>query len=365
MPSPRLLDQFRVGKPLAGLRLRRAEPGDAGPDELTYPIGGVILNAQGGRELLVVAVRATFDLASGKPHDPQQAISTADVYEGEELVDPSDYAVARTGTSIIVRGDCCFAGAASRRNVSFRVGEASGSWLAMGVRTWREEPEGAWRTTLPMPAVSVPLTYRAAYGGVGVGENPVGRGLSSGAMPRAGDELPQIVRLNEEEVLSPSDFEDRALRLVPMPLPLSPAWLPRRSMGGTYDEAWARTRAPFLPDDTSDAFGDVVHPSWVHRPWLRGGEAVEWVGLGSSRFGEERTDDAWSGRAWLPRIDLRLTGPFRREFPLRCEITRFDFVRSTISMTYACRLDVTGQLDALPRLTVVQKSLEKGTPSCD
>ena len=58
---------------------------------------------------------------------------------------------------------------------------------------------------------------------------------------------------------------------------ISAGWLPRREFAGTYDAAWQKQRAPFLPDDFQDRFFNVAHPDLVCEGYLQGGEPVRVV----------------------------------------------------------------------------------------
>lgn len=56
---------------------------------------------------------------------------------------------------------------------------------------------------------------------------------------------------------------------------ISPAWEPRKSFAGTYDEVWQKKRAPYLPNDFNPRFFNMAHPDMVCRGYLKGGEPVE------------------------------------------------------------------------------------------
>ena len=61
--------------------------------------------------------------------------------------------------------------------------------------------------------------------------------------------------------------------------PIAPSWLPRRTRAGTYDEAWQRSRAPYLPDDFDPRYFQCAAPEFVFDRYLQGGEAVEVAGV--------------------------------------------------------------------------------------
>ena len=54
--------------------------------------------------------------------------------------------------------------------------------------------------------------------------------------------------------------------------------MPRRKYAGTYDDAWQRRRAPYLPADFDPRFFQLAPPEQVAPGYLVGGETVEVVG---------------------------------------------------------------------------------------
>ena len=57
--------------------------------------------------------------------------------------------------------------------------------------------------------------------------------------------------------------------------PLAGHWEPRKSYAGTYDEAWTKSRAPYLPLDFNPRFFQAAPPDQVAEGYLKGGEPVE------------------------------------------------------------------------------------------
>jgi hypothetical protein len=57
--------------------------------------------------------------------------------------------------------------------------------------------------------------------------------------------------------------------------PIAPAWLPRRTLAGTYDAAWEERRKPLVPDDFDDRFYQAAPEDQQARGYLIGGEEVE------------------------------------------------------------------------------------------
>jgi hypothetical protein len=61
--------------------------------------------------------------------------------------------------------------------------------------------------------------------------------------------------------------------------PTAPAWLPRREFAGTYDAAWQRGRAPYLPDDFDPRFLQCATTEFSFDRFLQGTEPVQISGM--------------------------------------------------------------------------------------
>ena len=121
---------------------------------------------------------------------------------------------------------------------------------------WRCAPH--YQNTGLYPAIDF---YERAFGGTdrsrvkdGILEseprNPAGTGFlgKKTALPIDGVKLPNLE--DPKDLISSS-------RSRPKPMgfgPLAPDWEPRRSFVGTYDEAWQKNRAPYLPNDFNPRF---------------------------------------------------------------------------------------------------------------
>ena len=105
------------------------------------------------------------------------------------------------------------------------------------------------------------------------GRNPVGVGLFARSKHAIDAPLP--------------NFEDpdqllRGLGDLPAPRgfgPIARAWLPRRELAGTHDDAWVQTRAPLWPEDLDLRFFCAAAPGLCAVPHLRGGENVRMIGV--------------------------------------------------------------------------------------
>src|SRR5437879_6116246 len=61
--------------------------------------------------------------------------------------------------------------------------------------------------------------------------------------------------------------------------PSAGAWLPRREFAGTYDAAWQRSRAPYLPDDFDPRFLQCATGELCFERFLQGTEPVRISGM--------------------------------------------------------------------------------------
>ncbi|RVV98315.1 DUF2169 domain-containing protein [Mesobaculum littorinae] len=203
-----------------------------------------------GRSFWGVWVAATFALREGlRPLFvmPQQPVAQAPVFAGDDpqgvLLRDQEVTPARASIDLVLRG----AGPATRRapaEVSFRLG----GWS----KRLRISPD-------PDDGGRVPLDWTRAPGGPDDPDNPLGRsGRGNGRGEGRGDgPLPRLTAVTGR---------------VPALGPVPRAWPARAALGGTYDRAWQRTRAPLLPTDFDPAFWQVapedqrIDPPWPDAP---------------------------------------------------------------------------------------------------
>jgi hypothetical protein len=250
-----------------------------------------------GVETLYGAVKATFDLSSGKPRlAPKQAPFLAtDVYWGDpvktSLRAAGEIVLSKPATDVLLCGRAVAASPAEKMDVSLRVGPVAKSLRVFGNRRWiRRDKE--WGISDSEPFERMPLRWELAFGGTGrivegkppehEPRNPVGRGF----IASYDDQIQDVPLPNLEDPSQPiASPYDR-----PAPVcfcPVAPVWMPRRAYAGTYDETWKRTRAPFLPLDFDPRYLNVAPPDLGAADWLVGGEDVEIAGCtagGPMRF---------------------------------------------------------------------------------
>jgi hypothetical protein len=208
----------------------------------------------------------------------------------------------------------------------------------------------------------MPLRWELAFGGIAPAtgdeppehepRNPVGRGLvARKAHPVEGQLLPNL-----EDPQGPlQDPHDR-----PAPAcfaPVAPTWIPRRSYAGTYDEAWVRGRAPYLPLDFDPRYFQVAPPELTAPGFLQGGEPITLAGF---------TPGA-SVRFELPRCGLELEFDFdgsRLPRPPQMEMVLFEPDLGRFQMLWRAALAVDKKLLKLRQLVVRSSVFERdGSPA--
>ena len=154
----------------------------------------------------------------------------------------------------------------------------------------RRKVFAGWVLSEPEPVVEVPIIYELAYGGLmerpapdGTGEpllvaderNPLGRGwLDPDHTPNdAPRPAPQIEDADEPISAPHTRYTPAGLSAIP------PAWLPRRPLGGTYDQNWLDHVWPNWPPDYDYAYHQAAHPSLIAPAHLQGQITCELVNL--------------------------------------------------------------------------------------
>ena len=276
-----------------------------------------------GREFGVVLVKGTYDIGDGflKVSGEQAPVLFEDVYHGEannsSLWMPSDVVAKKPRTDIIMNAVArppggrplkkwtCgikIGGGAHRFERRLRVC-GTRHWIPVWSRpeTLRSLGRGAgafrgWTLGEPEETMEVPIRYEFAYGGVMSKEdavsnnvsreayeyNPVGCGWIEDASPRdAPLPAPQIEAVESPPLqpmrhAAPGGFG-----------PIPPSWLPRRPLGGTYDERWQKEVWPRWPADYDFAYNNSAPPAMIYPAYLAGDETVVLDGIcsiGAIRF---------------------------------------------------------------------------------
>lgn len=246
-----------------------------------------------GVETVYAVVKATFVIGAQGPEvaGPQLPILAADVFWGNPLTTSlraaSEFGLLKPATDVLLTGRAVAPTPDTRvADVSLRVGPVQRRLRIFGNRHW-ERTLGGWRPSVPEPWQRMPLRWELAYGGVAPAaaadvpefepRNPVGRGfVAHGAQPQEGQALPNLE--DPQHLLQqPQD------RPAPACLaPVAPTWQPRRGFTGTYDEAWTRQRAPYLPLDFDPRFFHTAPTDLIAPGFLQGGEPVQLLGVAAA-----------------------------------------------------------------------------------
>jgi len=220
----------------------------------------------------------------------------------------------------------------------------------------------------PTPATEVPIDWLHAYGGQdkqpaqdertrdgsirAAGSsawhtderNPVGCGFRR----HIGDPLPQV-ELGTEAfggLLTRQDFAPASLG------PLGRAWLPRRLLAGTTDEAWLQTQWPLIPQDFDFAYWNCA-PADQQVPYLPPGTRIRLTHLHSPQAGPISIDqETWTAclPARHPCVLWRLASGVMLPRPLHLDTLVVDLKARQIYATHravmSAKVDVR-QVDAL------------------
>jgi hypothetical protein len=256
-----------------------------------------------GRELVIVAVKATFTIPHHEREAPvlaeeQVPLTESDVFTGEPgLSAPlyeSDYAHRKPQCDVLLNGSA-YAPKGKRTDrvtVSLRVGSMTKSFDVVGKKVWNR---GILLVTATEPErfTVMPISYNNAFGGVDRSHedplkhrwyptNHAGVGYHENLAPEFVDGKPLP---NTEE--TGRRVTDPRGKYRPMAFgPIGRAWQPRPKYAGTYDEKWLDEQAPFWPDDFDYRYFQAA-PEDQQIPYPTGGEEVVLTNLtpqGITRF---------------------------------------------------------------------------------
>lgn len=234
-----------------------------------------------GADTLLVTLKATFEVlpqlaVAGR----QQDILVGDVYRGEPGRSSLRYAgerhLAKPGTDVALLGR---AHAPQGRPVTDLDVALTVGPLHKVVRVLGDRRDIA----APAPFTTMPLIHERAVGGDL--RNPIG--VTGDAWPNLED---------PHDPAAPACFAA-----------IPPSWSPRRDFAGTYDDAWRRTRAPYLPADFDPRFFHTVAPDQTTVGHLRGGEPVHVEHASPSPLQFTLPLCAWSLRASFAGRLMRLS----------------------------------------------------------
>lgn len=232
-----------------------------------FPCVHIVSTDADGRDVLLVAIKATFSILPSVAIAKEQApVILADEYYADPVTSslkyPSDVMLPRPGSDVVFVGSVH---APEQKPVpaliaQLVVGGVQKTMQVIGDRVW-----SGGTPSHPKPFSEIPLTYENAFGGVhhfapdkpmaadscvSVPGNPVGKGFAGKRKSREldGQPLPNI-----------EDPRQLVRNIGDSPLPvgigaIAAGWEARRVHAGTYDEAWVECRSPALPIDFNPLF---------------------------------------------------------------------------------------------------------------
>lgn len=202
-------------------------------------VGWLVWSPNPGRDVVTVAVKATFDLPpeGDATLADEQRFVTGDEHHDDDVERSIRW--ASDLEPLKPRGECWVVGSfhaahglpVARSAVAFSVGRVSKQLAVSGDRIWR-----AGRASEPTEVSALPLTWERSFGGRGFEANPVGRGI-------AGPELPNLE--DPAALMQVADQRPRPAGFAPIPR----GWRSRMRWAGTYDARWQAERYPGYAED--------------------------------------------------------------------------------------------------------------------
>jgi hypothetical protein len=256
-----------------------------------------------GRELIVVAIKATFSIPENERTEPVLAAEQVPLTESDEFtgepglsapIYESDYAHRKPRCDVLLNGSAYAPKGkkAERVTVSLKVGSMEKSFDVVGNRQWRR---GVLLvdSSYPEPFTVMPISYDKAFGGIDRSqEDPlkhrwypanhagVGYHENLDAEFVDGKPLPSTEETGHKVIHPQGKYKPMAFGAI------GRAWQPRPRYAGTYDQEWLDNQAPFWPDDFDYRYFQVA-PEEQQIPYPRGGEEVVLTNLtprGVTRF---------------------------------------------------------------------------------
>jgi hypothetical protein len=249
-----------------------------------------------GAETFLLVVKGTFDipLDGSEPvlSAEQAPLIFADEYYGDaaktSIKQAYDFSLAKPMCDVVVLGSAHAPGGKPVRDlvVGLQIANAIRKVIrVVGDRVWERTVGGQFVASDTQLLETMPLIYERAFGGTDTShdnpkrhgahrENLVGTGFHLNADPAQvlGKKLPNLEDPNRHIGAWGETTPTTCFSFI------SPAWLPRASYAGTYDEKWREERFPLLPDDFNDMYFQAA-PADQIVAGLQGGEQVTLVNL--------------------------------------------------------------------------------------
>ncbi|TWU40593.1 DUF2169 family type VI secretion system accessory protein [Novipirellula artificiosorum] len=304
-----------------------------------------------GVESVYVAVKAVFNVVGHAVRlaDEQPELVVGDQYDGDptqtSIKAAGEVTLCKPSTDVLIHGHAYAPGGRARESrIAIQVGSIEQSIDVIGDRVWDRRRVGP-----PQDFDRIPLVYERCYGGVlrrqdrdkpwpSVPSNPVGVGLSE----EPGSAMPNFENPNHR--LRRPGTSGKTVGFGP----ISPSWQPRLGYCGTYDEAYLKSRAPYLPTDFDERFFQCAVPELIPETYAVGGESVRLAGV--------TPNQSWAFD--LPRIDLETISLFRgEESPISINLDTLTLYpdQQQFSMIYRGLMVVDKHLTDLARVDIVSR----------
>jgi hypothetical protein len=242
-----------------------------------------------GREMLVVAIKGTFEFPKYANEEPRLAetqlpLVDADTFTGEAGFSAPlyevDYSPTKKHCDVLLNGSAHTPNGepVTHLQVGIKVGSLTKSFTVIGNRHW--EAGLGIGTSHPESFTLMPISYNNAFGGVdrflkdekkhqAYMLNPVGKGYHAHLANDLvdGTPMPNTEEIGDAIKIPNHDYKPMSFGVV------ARGWEPRYRYGGTYDDAWLEDKFPFLPDDFNEAYFQSA-PLDQQMPYPKGGESV-------------------------------------------------------------------------------------------
>lgn len=284
----------------------------------------------------------------------QLPVTLADEYYGDptdsSLKAISEIHIGKPGTDVLLVGRAWGPQGQAVREAFVRimVAERQKTIRVLGDRVWQSDGS----PSAPEPFEAMPLVWERAFGGVHPLEdrtlaeerNPIGIGFAG---KRSAEELTGQPLPNLEGPGEPLERQGQSLTPVCF-APTAPQWLPRRTYAGTYDEAWQRKRAPYLPADFDPRFLQCAAPELTFDRYLTGGEPIEVTGASAD------------GPITFPipaanlRVEVRVAGSIEHP-PVNLESVLLEPDENRVALTWRAALPCDRKVLKVEKVTVTRQ----------
>lgn len=252
-----------------------------------YKAEGHFLRDQEGKEVWIVAIKATFEINSNSQvilASNQLPLYSSAKYFGEvgnsSLQYEGDFSLKKNKVDIIANGTAYAPDgkAVQEMKVALQVGHMKKELQIIGDQFYKKSLFSLKKSE-PKEFTTMPIVYERALGGNGfekknqknlMKENPVGIGRNL----IEGEKLPNIYEVSEKN--SKKNLKKNSDN---KPTPagfgaIASDWMPRLAQAGTYDEAWLENRHPLLPFDFQTSYYQYA-PEDQQIQQIEGGEEVK------------------------------------------------------------------------------------------